>query len=274
MKKYIFLFPLLFSAAAAAQSDMDPLAKSRKWHLNAASLSLGVTADTYNNLDMAYMRSFARNNQLTKIDLSEYNQVVYASVAGANVGLDISFKTGTDRDLHLNKWQREWQIGMDIQFDREAMIDYETKSDPPSFTSVTYCILNNVIDLRAAYLLKLNTYHRFSPHIGIGGSVGKTFNNRFLFLNSTDQNFDGELGNYFGDDTIIYTGMTSFFYHVTVPLGIDYNFGNNMALGLNSQIGLGVEKIKGGDTYFIPNNFQIGLSVKRYFNFHQGRWSM
>ena len=89
---------------------------------------------------MAYMRSFARNNQPTNIDLSKYQQEVYAGVAGANVGLGISFRADTERASHRNKWQKERQIGMDIQFEREAMIDYETKSDPPSYTSVTYCI--------------------------------------------------------------------------------------------------------------------------------------
>lgn len=270
MKFKLFTISLFISAFAYGQTNFSQIEPYKKWRLNAVGFSLGGTNDSYKNMDMAYIRSFGKNSQLSSIDLSTFEETTYAQVAGPRVGMEISLVSGADHQSNRKGWQKELQFGVDVEFEREAMVDYTRTDELRSSGSLTYCIVNSVVNFNASYLMKLNSFSRFSPYVGIGGSVGKTFNNQFLFLNGTDQKYEGELGNYFGDTKVDAVGSSTF-YRVVIPIGIDYNFGKNMSIGINSRVGMGVEKLKNGDSYFVPSNFQLGLSVKRYFSFHKRR---
>ncbi len=271
MKLKLLFFSFLISTIAYGQDDLSQLKAAKKWQLNSLGLNFGASNDTYRSMDMDYIRSFGKHSELINIDLSEFEESAYAQVSGARVGLALSLVSGADAITHKKGWQKELVLGVDVEFDREAMVDYMVSSDRPySSSNLTYCVINNVVNLNASYLMKLNTVSRFSPFVGIGGSVGKTFNNQFVFLNGTDQSFEGEIGNYYGDTRIDASGSSTF-YRVIIPVGIDYNFGKNMSIGINSRIGMGIEKLKNGDAYFVPNNFQLGLSLKRHFSFHKRR---
>ncbi len=271
MKLRFFTTLLFLSSFVFAQNDFSQLKPQKKWRFNAIGLSVGGTNDTYGDMDMDYIRSFGNRSQLTEIDLSEFEESAYAQVAGGRVGLEISLVTGADYESNRKGWQKELLLGVDVEFDREAMVDFSSTTDQPySSSNIIYCVINNVVNFNASYLVKLNSFSRFSPYVGIGGSVGKTFNNQFIFLNGTDRSYEGETGNYFGDTKMDAT-ESSIFYRVIIPVGIDYNFGKNMSIGINSRIGMGVEKVRKGNSYFVPSNFQLGLSVKRYFSFHKRR---
>jgi len=226
--------------------------------IDEVGVNLGVNNDRYQSMDTEFFRNYTNRTSLTDIDLSGFtsDEEFALNVGGSMVGVELTL---TPARLAKNaRHTQQLRVALDFVVDREAMVVY---TENGTYNDIVYCIIQNEAMLNVSYIFRANMPSGFSFFGGAGATAGKTFGNRFIFINDTDETFPGE--GFSGYNTTDIRARSSQFARLYVPFGLDYTFGGGFRFGLEGRYGLGVENVAGHATHFIKNN----IGVQMNFNY-------
>ena len=220
----------------------------------------GVVQDTYKDLSYSGMQQLTRNPENLP-DLSTYQQVANDHdniVSGGMLGLNLLL-TPYNRKTGELRTNREIQVGLQINLEREAMLELVEK-DPSSNRSTSdlmgYCLIENEVALAASYLFMSPTYFnnvlRFKggPYI----NAGKTFGNNLYVLN-LDEGEDL-------DTAPVSSARSTTYVRGGFYAGFLIDFASDFSVEFQGLCGLGNQVIHGQQNNPIRlfEGFQVGLN--------------
>ncbi len=257
----------LFTSQAVAQHETVEGPKERPkgavlgflggMRIDEVGLNLGSNTDRYQSMDVDYMRHYTNRTSLTDIDLSGFDsdEALALSVFGTNIGVELVLSPL--RMTRQSNLSQQLRVGFDFVVHREAMVTYTNWA---TSDALTYCIIQNEAMLNVSYIFRTNHMGNFSLFFGAGTTLGKTFGNRFIFINDSDVTYPDEERNFFGNTTDI-RGRSSQFGRLYVPFGFDVAIAKTVRLGLEGRYGIGFENVAGHATHFIRDNVNVQMNL-------------
>lgn len=189
-------------------------------------------------------------NQGSDFDMSQYRAIdngLPAENTGGALGFDLVFNTRSkDGFLRLN---RELRIGLDLNIQREIMLDTEAL-DATSIFNPTLCLIENNLNLNVAYLFKTGRNGIVEAYAGPGANVGGSFGNDLIFLGT--------------NDTTPYEAYGSTFVRAYALAGVKVNLWR-VNVALEGNYGLGSQVVHNGDVNLLRT---YGLRIAAGFRFN------
>jgi hypothetical protein len=231
--------------------------QAKTWKISSIGGEFGFIRDSYQKMDLSTMYDLTKNPALLSRDLSGFDENLYRESGGAKIGINVSFSSP-----RANNWSHEIRTGV-FYSSREPMISYNSgEVSSGENRSIIYCNVVNELSADGAYLLRKSVGSKgwFSVYGGIGATIGSSFNNKTIVMESTFSNIIEESS--FTQET--YEAKSSLFTRLYVPVGFQATLFKRFNLGLETNIGIGMQSVYNGRSYFMPIN--TGLTTKLSFN--------
>jgi hypothetical protein len=250
---------IAFSFSSSAQTETG-IGKS-PWKVGSFGVNLGGVRDSYQKMDLSSMYDLTKNPALLDRDLTGYEEDIQRVSGGATVGLNLTLIS----DRGNSGWQHEIRLGGSFS-SREPMIHYRQPGvDPASSTNtLIYCHVVNEFNVSGAYLFRKSPKAApwFSVYGGLGVNVGSSFNSKVMVI---ENSFEWDNPSTSTNSTSAYQGKESIFSRVYAPVGVQFQLFNHFNLGLETNIGVGMQNVIGGDSYFMPITTGVQLLVSYSF---------
>lgn len=248
-----FVAVLLTATTVSAQTETT---KSPTWRLSSFGLNIGTVHDVYQRMNLDMMYDFTQNSALLDRDLTGMEEILYRESSGGRVGLNVTLSA----DRPNARYGHEIRLGAFFS-NREPLISYHAPSEfgEASGSSIIYCNVVNEVSLEGTYLLRrsLGKKEKFSLYGGAGISLGSSFNNKLVVMESSSDS----TGMFASGSDSFYAGKSSLFTRVNVPVGIQANLINRVSFNFETIIGVGMQSVFGGRNYFIPFSGGIRLGI-------------
>lgn len=247
MKPIVLFVLIAISGTSFAQKSTTD--KVKKLKLNSIGVDFGVTADRFSKMNLESMYDLTKNPALLDRDLEGYSSSLYRSASGGRFGINASF---TPFSAVNDSYNTNHEIRFGAYFSsREPLISYNKTDANGTTNSIIYCNMVREVSLTGAYLLRASPANAkwFGVYAGLGMSLGSSFNDKMVVMQSS---FNSEQMSYesLGNET--YEGKSSFFTRVYVPLGLDITIARRIRLGLEGQVGIGMQNVYNGRTNLMP----------------------
>lgn len=249
------LTTLTFSSTAQIETEIP----NNKWKISSIGGEYGFIRDSYQKMDMGTMIDFTKNPALLERDLYGYTENLYRTSSGVKLGLNVTLTSGK----MTSNWSNEIRLGA-FYSGREPMITYNSGSGfDDDHSSIIYCNVVNEISLDGAYIFRRTSdkFDWFSVYGGIGVNLGSSFSSKLIVMEN-DFNFQNEDWNFTQES---YDAKSSVFSRVYLPVGMQFTLFKHYNLGLESNIGIGMQSVVKGRSYLMPLN--TGLTAKIGYNF-------
>jgi hypothetical protein len=249
MKKVLLLMAI--SAISSWSFAQNETKKIRGLKINSIGIEVGTNRDTYQKMDLETMYDLTQNPALLDRDLNGYESNFYRTTSGGKIGFNLSFtpysrKTGEYNSAH------EIRLGAHY-VNSEPLISYYKFGQQGISSSFMYCNMVNEVSLNGAYLFKKSPTIApwLSFYAGVGASLGSSFNNKMLVMESTITSNDDTSSKY-SYESDFYDAKSSFYSRIYAPLGINVTIFNKVQFGFEGTIGSGMQSVYDGKTYLLP----------------------
>ena len=241
MKTTIIAFVCtLLSLTVGAQNEIP----SGSWSISSIGHQKGILLDRYNTMSIDWMRAHTRNEDVVAVeDDVDYEVMNMASVTGQQMGINLGLTAPAAR---LGKWGllREIRIAATVVTGREAMVQYSNTENPyidPIEKSLIFCLIDNEINLAAAYLLKKRMW-KIDLGLGLGGLIGTNFNPEMLIIRNSYTPSGVETQNpVYTSTTDYYRAYHSIFGRAFIPVTMGMWLGKKVELLAEGRVGTGSE---------------------------------
>lgn len=247
-----FLIAACLAVGTVASAQLNSRVFSG-FKLQSVQTNLGLHGDHFSRMNIDFMEQRVNDNLYQKADLSGMRQDDYVSnSAGANINISAQFVktsgTGT-----ISKYEAiETSLG--FHFGREVMIDYYiddpalfcgTTSANSCYSNLTYCDLQNELNLGIAYKRGLSFFNTFNIYTGLGATAGTTMGSKLMIFGNTYTSAESAEGeNYLPVDER-YNMNESVTGRLYVPIGAELIVMQKLRLSAETRIGLGYSHSKG-----------------------------
>lgn len=256
------------SFTSFGQTEIVP----KTWRFASVGVEFGTMRDTYQKMNLQAMQDFTMNPALLSRDLTGFTENLRRDSPGSKMGINVTLSSE-----RANNWSHEIRMGL-FYSSREPMINFTNGGGPYSsngvfvsqeIKSVIYCTAINEIALDGAYILRKTGKNRaswFSYYAGLGMNLGSSFNTRTFVIEHTtpatvsSNSFGTQIQEQGTGVTTGYQAKESVFTRLYVPIGVQATFFKRVGLGLESNIGVGMQSVVKGKSYFLP--FNAGVTAK------------
>ncbi|MFT5858369.1 MAG: hypothetical protein ACI865_000455 [Flavobacteriaceae bacterium] len=260
MKLYCALLVLILTTSYWSTAQIETTPKLNKWKISSFGIEAGMIRDSYAKMDLESMSDFTKNPALLDRNLDGYTENLYRESSGRKLGANVVI-TRTDPSSRLT---HEIRLGA-FYSEREPFISYNSNDFDATgeYSSIIYCNVVHEASLDGAYILRRSVKRAkwFSTYVGIGATLGASFNNKLVVMENTvtdaDFNFDES-----HNET--YDAKESIFTRLYLPVGIQATILGKVNVGIESNIGIGLQSVIKGKSYCMPLN--TGLTLKLGYN--------
>ena len=227
-----------------------------KWHITSFGSEIGILRDSYNKMNLESMYDFTANPALLDRNLDGYNETLYRESTGVKIGANVTLTSGT----MSGKWSHEVRLGA-FYSNREPLVSYNRSfNEEEVYKTIIYCNVVNEIALDGAYILRRKSTRRpwISVYGGLGANLGATFNNQMVIMEQASM--IGENGG-FENSNEYYDGKESIMARVYIPFGLQISIFNRVLLGMESNLGVGLQSVINGKTYLTRANSGFVLKM-------------
>lgn len=255
VKSMLLLLVVCLSLPTFGQ-DIETTLPVKKWTVSSFSVATGMQMDRYMKMDLETMRELTFNPALLDRDLNGYSEQLDRNSSGVRMGGNITLRSANQT---ANGFEREIRIGA-FYSAREPIV-YYTKTVGDVYSTVLYCNMVNEVSVDGAYLLSKRSARikRLRMYAGLGLSVGSTFNNKSIVMESS---YGEEESTNTQDE---YRGESSLISRLYIPVGVEFNVLKKLALGLEGNLGVGMQNIYSGKSYFMPVSASMQLKLAYQF---------
>ena len=271
----------IFSSTFAQKDSLNKGLNINGWRLSSVGLNIGVNFDNYSQLKIQQMKQIAIDPKIVERDLSQYTETGYPNTSAPNFNLSFGFTKAISKDKTAKTvfFDSEIIIDLGTTVAKESYMEYNQEIhyslDSSRIKSLGYCNLENELTFGASYLLKMH-YKRFSVFTGLGGNLGTTYANRFMFWEDEYLSYrkigQNSNGDYTFDETIrvkeVYENIeavNSLYTRIFIPFGISCNVYRNFSLNLAGRIGKGYQKGNNQEDLTIKSTGNMNLGAKYRF---------
>jgi hypothetical protein len=238
--------PLLLVVCLSLPSfgqDLETILPVKKWTISSFSLTAGMQNDRYMKMDLETMRELTANPSLLDRNLDGYDEQLNRNSSGIRLGGSITLRSANQT---TNGFDREVRIG--AYYSTREPVVYFTNTVNEITSSILYCNLVNEVSIDGAYLLSKRParIERLKMYTGIGLSIGSTFNNKSIVMEST---YGEDVSTYSEDK---YRGKSGLISRLYLPVGMEFTVLKKLALGLEGNLGVGMQNVYSGKSYLIP----------------------
>ena len=246
---------LILTSTLSAQTETST--PSTSWRLSSFGINVGTVHDVYQRMNLDMMYDFTENPALLDRDLTGMQENLYRESSGSRLGLNVSLEANRPNA----RFGHEIRLGAFFS-NREPMISYHQSSADENFasTNIIYCNIVNEVSIEGAYLLHKTLGRRgwFSAYAGAGLSIGSSFNNQLVVMESSSDS----TGMFATGNDSFYDAKSSLFTRVNIPIGIQATVLKKVNFNFETNIGVGMQSVFGGRNYFMPvtSGIRLGLS--------------
>lgn len=244
---------------SAAQTDSLP---KKRFILASLSFELGGMKDRYPVINLESMYDWTHNPSDLDRDLTGHSITHDRDVEGSRVGASLAFIPFNSKENDYSSKQ-ELRIGL-IYMVRGTHLSYFLQSESGAYKSVAYSTRFKEFSLQGSYVWKYTPTFakRFTLHGGIRLGLGSTFSDKTSVAEHFSSGQTNEIPNSLFN---VYTGKSSLFARAFVPVGIDFAMAERFDVGIESNIGVGMQQVYGGENYVIPTSGAVYVKVSYFF---------
>lgn len=260
MKKYCCL--LVFSLLAIFTFAQEDSTSKKKFILASVSLEMGPMLDQYSAVDLDMMSDLTSNSSDIERNLVGHDVLYDPNVEGSRIGASVSL-------IPLNKEDNDYSTVGEIRLGlfyvvRGTHLSYSLSNSSGAYKAVGYSTRFKEFNLHGAYVWKYNPKfaERFTLHAGIGVGLGSTFSDKTSVAEIISSGLPAEVPNSIFNE---YQGKSSLFVRPFVPLGIDFAISERFDIGIQSNFGIALQQVYGGENYLIPISGSVGVKLTYFF---------
>lgn len=260
MKTYcLILVSFFLTVLGIAQEDTT---SKKKFILASVSVEMGPMMDKYSNIDLDLMYDLTSNPSDIERDLTGHNALYDHNVEGSRIGASIALIPFSKKENDYSS-RSEIRLGLFYKV-RGTYLSYSLTNESGAYKAVGYSTKFKELALHGAYVWKYNPKFakRFTLSAGIGLGLGSTFSDKTSVAEIISSGQPAEVPNSFFE---VYQGKSSLFVRPFAPIGIDYAVSDRFDVGIQSNFGVALQQIYGGENYFIPIFGSIGVRVSYFF---------
>ena len=249
--RYLSMILCLGTFFLSQQAQSQFFLSKKKAALTGVRTYLGTAFENYNSLSAKGLYAMLKPNQGTNFDISRYQRTdnFAAETYGGVIGFDLIFNPKNALG-EINR-NREIRVGMNINIERELMIDVSNHLFSSNPQWVGLCLIENNVDLNAAYIFKTSGRDGVQLYGGPGATLSTAFGNRFLFVGDT--NNTGE-----------YKAYGSNYIRTYAIGGVNLQLWK-FSMFLEGNLGIGAQVVYNGDVNF-ATNYRVTGGVGFNFN--------
>lgn len=229
------------------------------FQLQSVRSNVGVHLDHFSAMSFSFMEGRVSDNTYQKISLDGMTRADYiSSTEGANINLSAQFVRNSTSSTPFSRFEAiETSIG--LHFGREIMIDYYSNTTPRSVedqnfempyfgSNLTYCDLQNEINLGATYKRGISWYNTLSIYTGLGMNAGTTLASKLMIFGSLETDPENPEPEYLGVDES-YNLSETLTGRLFVPIGAELLIKKKLHLTAETRIGMGYNYAIGGEGF-------------------------
>jgi hypothetical protein len=244
-----------------AFSQIDTTKKS-KFILASVSFEMGPMLDRYSNVDLDMMYNLTSNPYDIERNLVGHEATYDRDVEGSKLGASISL-------IPLNKKENDYSTVGEIRLGffykvRGTHLSYFLSNSSGAYKAVDYSTRFKEFSLHGAYVWKYNPKfaQRFTLHAGLGLGLGSTFADKTSVAEIISSGLPSEIPNSFFEE---YKGNSSLFVRAFTPIGVDFALSDRFDVGIQSNFGIAIQQVYGGENYIIPISGSVAVKLSYFF---------
>lgn len=190
MKQLKIILALVFAFAASTTFAQISAENSGTWKLKSLKSNLGAHGDHFFKMNLDYMEARINDDSYQRLDLTGYEAKDYVmNTSGININLGAIFSR-TPNNTGFGKYEA-FEVNIGAHAGREVMIDfYDYTSSDMYSNSITYCDLQNEINLTGIYRRGISFFNVMNIYTGVGVSAGSTIGSQMWIFGNTGANND------------------------------------------------------------------------------------
>jgi len=257
-----YLLPFLICLPFFCLSQQADSLPKKKFILASLSFELGGMKDRYAAIDLETMNDLTQDPSEIERDLTGHTVTYDRDVEGSRVGASVALIPLNKSDNEYSKSQ-EIRLGL-IYMVRGTHLSYVLQTETGAYKSVAYSTRFKELSLQGSYIWKYNPSFakRFTLHGGIGLGVGSTFSDKTSVAEHFSSGQTNEIPN---SEFNVYKGKSSLFARAFIPVGIDFALAERFDVGVETNIGLGQQRVYNGASYAIQTSGALYLKVSYFF---------
>ena len=260
MNKISLLF-LIATIPVLAFSQSDTTKKS-KFIIASVSFEMGPMLDRYSTVDLDMMNNLTSNPYEIERNIIGHTTTYDRDVEGSKLGASISL-------IPFNKKENDYSTVGEIRLGlfykvRGTLLSYFLSNSSGAYKAVDYSTRFKELSLHGAYVWKYNPKFakRFTLHAGLGLGLGSTFSDKTSVAEIISSGLPSEIPNSFFEE---YQGNSSLFVRIFAPIGIDFALSDRFDVGIQSNFGVAMQQIYGGESYIIPISGSVAVKLSYFF---------
>jgi hypothetical protein len=229
MKQLKIMLALVFAFAFTATNAQISAESTGTWKLKSLKSNLGAHGDHFFKMNLDYMEGRINDDSYQRLDLTGYQAADYVmNTSGVNINLGAIFSR-TPKNTGFGKYEA-LEVNLGVHTGREVMIDFIDQSHNNGFdyyNSITYCDLQNEINLTGVYRRGISFFNVMNIYTGIGLSAGSTFASQMWIFGNT------------GSGDLSYGLQESVVGRAFIPVGGEIVLMDKLALNAEARLGTG-----------------------------------